>query len=108
MWLSHADIAPTPKISRSLSYLIVTAAFHRHHHSANQPETNSNYGEVLTIWDRLFGSLSGASGDIERIGLGDAHDKGADSLIQQLLLPFRPNPVVVNPTTPSVPHSADR
>jgi hypothetical protein len=36
--------------------VIVTPAMHRVHHSRWQPETDSNYSAVLSIWDRLFGT----------------------------------------------------
>jgi sterol desaturase/sphingolipid hydroxylase (fatty acid hydroxylase superfamily) len=28
------------------------------HHSSWQPETDSNYGQVFSFWDRLFGTYS--------------------------------------------------
>jgi sterol desaturase/sphingolipid hydroxylase (fatty acid hydroxylase superfamily) len=33
--------------------VLVTPAMHRVHHSKRQIETDSNYGSVLSIWDRL-------------------------------------------------------
>jgi sterol desaturase/sphingolipid hydroxylase (fatty acid hydroxylase superfamily) len=100
-WISHADVAPAPRLSRLISLLIVTPGFHHRHHSAWHPETDSNYGEVLTIWDRLFGTQSSDARPVARYGLGDDYDRDAGALIGQLKLPF------INPTTPSAPHSAD-
>jgi sterol desaturase/sphingolipid hydroxylase (fatty acid hydroxylase superfamily) len=31
---------------------------HKVHHHRNQPYTDTNYGAVLSIWDRLFGTFS--------------------------------------------------
>ena len=90
MWLSHADITSAPRISALLATLFVTPAFHHRHHSAEQVYTDSNYGEVLTIWDRLFGTTSALDGDVERYGLGDDYDRDAASLSGQLKLPFKP------------------
>ncbi len=39
-----------------MSRLLVTPFVHAVHHSDLQAETDSNYGSVLTIWDRLFGT----------------------------------------------------
>ncbi len=32
---------------------------HRNHHSNRQKETDSNYGTILSIWDRLLGAFRG-------------------------------------------------
>ena len=88
-WIVHADIAPFPKISAFFDKLIVTPAVHHRHHSAKQIETDSNYGELLSIWDRLFGSFTVPVGEVERYGLGDSYDIEAYSLASQLKLPFK-------------------
>lgn len=88
MSLGHADIAMRNTAPRFLPWLVVTPAFHARHHSARQAETDSNYGEVLTLWDHLFGSASKASGPVARFGLGDRYDADAASLKGQLRLPF--------------------
>ena len=36
---------------------LVTAAMHRLHHSRRDDEANANYGTLLSVWDRLFGSF---------------------------------------------------
>jgi len=41
---------------RVLRRLLVTPDVHRVHHSVKPSETNSNYGNFLLIWDRIFGS----------------------------------------------------
>ncbi len=88
MGLGHAKVAASPRLSSLCSLLVVTPAFHAFHHSACQPETDSNYGEVLTIWDHLLGTTSRRKGDVDRFGLGDAYDSDAASLAGQLKLPF--------------------
>lgn len=88
MSFGHANIAPRPRLSRTVALLFVSPSFHQIHHSAHRPDTDSNYGEVLTIWDRLFRSVGRVAGPIERFGLGDAYDADAASLLGQLRLPF--------------------
>jgi alkylglycerol monooxygenase len=40
-----------------LKYIVVTPSLHRiHHASAPSPYIDKNYGEVFSIWDRLFGT----------------------------------------------------
>lgn len=89
MTLGHANIAPRPTLSRLISTLLVSPAFHQIHHSAHRPETDSNYGEVLTIWDRLLGTMGRIEGAVARFGLGDAYDAEAASFKSQIKLPFK-------------------
>lgn len=49
----HSNIRFPEQIDRALRWVIVTPSIHRVHHSIDQTETDSNYGSVLSIWDRL-------------------------------------------------------
>jgi len=40
-----------------LGYIFTTPSLHRTHHSVERKEHDSNYGAVLSIWDRMFGTL---------------------------------------------------
>jgi len=53
----HSNIRISAGVDRSLRWLIVTPWMHYVHHSRWQPETDSNYASVLSIWDRLFRSF---------------------------------------------------
>jgi sterol desaturase/sphingolipid hydroxylase (fatty acid hydroxylase superfamily) len=52
---SHANLRLPARIDRILRRLIVTPSVHVIHHSALRDETDSNYGAIFTVWDRLFG-----------------------------------------------------
>lgn len=41
---------------QAISRLIITPSLHRVHHSTLRKEHDSNYGIVLSLWDRLFGT----------------------------------------------------
>jgi sterol desaturase/sphingolipid hydroxylase (fatty acid hydroxylase superfamily) len=43
---------------RWLELAVVTPSLHRVHHAREHEYLDRNYGEVLTIWDRLFGSFA--------------------------------------------------
>lgn len=88
MAFGHAAIRPGGTVLRAIAVVFVTPDFHRRHHSAWQPETDSNYGDVLTIWDRLFGTRCRSEHSVARFGLGDAYDADAAKLAAQLKLPF--------------------
>jgi sterol desaturase/sphingolipid hydroxylase (fatty acid hydroxylase superfamily) len=40
-----------------LEYIVVTPSHHRVHHSSNPEYLDKNYGDVLIIWDKLFGTF---------------------------------------------------
>ena len=46
------------KGEKLLGHVIIVPALHRTHHSTQRHEHDSNYGAVLSLWDRLFGTLS--------------------------------------------------
>jgi sterol desaturase/sphingolipid hydroxylase (fatty acid hydroxylase superfamily) len=39
-----------------LEYIIVTPSHHRAHHSSNPEYLDKNYGDMLIIWDKIFGT----------------------------------------------------
>ena len=51
---SHANIKMSLVVDKALSYIIVTPHFHKVHHHFVQPYTDSNYGNIFSIWDHLF------------------------------------------------------
>jgi sterol desaturase/sphingolipid hydroxylase (fatty acid hydroxylase superfamily) len=53
---AHADIRLPARVDRWLRWVIVTPDLHRTHHSTVLREGNSNFGQVFTIWDRMFGT----------------------------------------------------
>jgi sterol desaturase/sphingolipid hydroxylase (fatty acid hydroxylase superfamily) len=54
---THTNIRLPGAVDRSLRWLFMTPNMHCLHHSSLQPETDSNYGQVFTVWDRLFGTF---------------------------------------------------
>ena len=55
-FFSHANVRLPKSLDRIVRWALVTPNMHSLHHSSHQPETDSNYGEVFTVWDRLFGT----------------------------------------------------
>ena len=54
--LTHANIQVPNWIDKPLSWIFVTPNFHKVHHHYLQPHTDSNYGNIFSIWDHLFGT----------------------------------------------------
>jgi sterol desaturase/sphingolipid hydroxylase (fatty acid hydroxylase superfamily) len=53
----HSNLRLSGRADRCLRWLIVTPWMHFVHHSRWQPETDSNYSSLLSVWDRIFGSF---------------------------------------------------
>ena len=53
---SHANIKLPRKIDHALSYVLVSPDMHKVHHHYVLPYTDSNYGNIFSIWDRLLGT----------------------------------------------------
>lgn len=54
---NHANIAIPEKWDTLLSYFIVSPNMHKVHHHYKLPYTDSNYGNIFSVWDRLFGTF---------------------------------------------------
>jgi sterol desaturase/sphingolipid hydroxylase (fatty acid hydroxylase superfamily) len=54
---NHANIALPKKGDTTMSYLIVSPDMHKVHHHYKLPYTDSNYGNIFSLWDRLFGTF---------------------------------------------------
>jgi exosortase len=87
---SHANLRLDPSLDRLLRRLVVTPSQHAVHHSDLQPETDSNYGSVLTVWDRFFGTyVDPQDARIPRFGLDYFRRPGDARLLRVLQQPFR-------------------
>ena len=53
---SHANIKLPKKIDMAISYILVSPDMHKIHHHYVLPYTDSNYGNIFAIWDRIFGT----------------------------------------------------
>ncbi|MGB3165212.1 MAG: sterol desaturase family protein [Alteraurantiacibacter sp.] len=88
---THSNLSlPTP-FDRAVRRVLVTPDMHRVHHSVCMRETNSNYGTVLSGWDRLFGTYRAATQKPPRtmpIGLEEWQDERPAKLGFSLSLPF--------------------
>ena len=54
---NHANIVLPKKLDVLLSYFIVSPDMHKVHHHYVLPYTDSNYGNIFSVWDRLFGTF---------------------------------------------------
>ena len=87
---NHGNIKISKSFDIALRKLIVTPNMHRIHHSAEEKETNSNYGFNLSVWDKLFGTYNKRSKKRDNIiiGLKELNNKNK-SLFFLIFSPFK-------------------
>lgn len=87
--IEHANIRLNGTVDRYLRLLIVTPHMHKVHHSRNQIETDSNYSNIFSVWDRLFGTYTGQV-DFQKLRYGlDGFDVKEKQTLRGLLkMPF--------------------
>jgi sterol desaturase/sphingolipid hydroxylase (fatty acid hydroxylase superfamily) len=85
----HANIRLPATLDRWLRLLFVTPNMHKVHHSRHLPETDMNYSNLLSIWDRLGRSYSQGPNlaDIH-YGLDGFDDQEKQSVAGLLKMPF--------------------
>lgn len=54
---NHANIALPRSLDRAFAWVFVSPDMHKVHHHYVLPYTDSNYGNVFSVWDRLFGTF---------------------------------------------------
>ncbi len=85
----HANFRLPEKVDRWLSLLFVTPNMHHVHHHFEQPYTDTNYGDILSIWDRMFGTFSRLEADKTVFGIDNYMETEENANYLNLLkIPF--------------------
>ena len=82
---NHANIKLPTKLDKYLSYIIVSPDMHKVHHHYVLPYTDSNYGNIFAIWDRLFGTYMYLERESIVYGVDTFPDETENSSISGLL-----------------------
>jgi len=85
----HANIRFPDWLENIFGYLLSTPNFHRVHHSRQQSQTDSNYGDFFCIWDRLFGTFKKVKPEQLQFGLDDFMEGKKHTLWYMVTAPFR-------------------
>lgn len=86
----HSNVAVPERLDAWLRALVVTPRMHKVHHSRAKAETNSNYANIFSLWDRIFGTYRSAPPAVPAYGLEGHDDPQLQSLRGLLLGPLRP------------------
>ena len=89
--ITHANIGLPRSLDIVISYVFVTPNMHKVHHHFQLPLTDKNYGNIFSIWDRIFGTYHSVK-DSKSIVYGiDTHmnDEKVNSFSDLFLIPFK-------------------
>lgn len=86
---THANIRLPKKLDIMMSWVLVSPDMHKVHHHYMLPYTDTNYGNIFSIWDRLLGTFSSLKNEKLVYGIDTHPDVDSNTNIQQLLkIPF--------------------
>ncbi len=82
---THANMRLPVSLDKALSYFLISPNMHKVHHHWKQPYTDSNYGAVFSIWDRLLGTFKSLNIKEVRYGLDRYYPEEKDEDVLMLL-----------------------
>lgn len=86
---SHANIQFPAKLDRVLRWVFVTPSMHRVHHHYVLPYTDTNFGNIFSVWDHIFGTYAHLDNEDIVFGIDTHPDPKEHSNIWELLkMPF--------------------
>lgn len=85
---NHANIRLPGRLDKALSWVIVSPDMHKVHHHYMRPQTDSNYGNIFSVWDHVFGTYNATPVKDLRYGLDVLDDAQDEKLGYQLRVPF--------------------
>lgn len=89
----HANIRLPGMADRILSWIFISPNMHKVHHHWKQPYTDSNYGAIFSIWDRLLGTYRQLDPSELRYGIDkDYPEEKDEDFLQMLKNPFLDKP----------------
>ncbi|GGX02487.1 sterol desaturase family protein [Aquimarina muelleri] len=86
---NHANISLPKQVDRVISWIIVSPDMHKVHHHHMLPYTDTNYGNIFSIWDRIFRTYSKLPNQDLVYGVDTYPEVNSNTTILKLLkLPF--------------------
>jgi len=97
---THANIKLPKKADYLLSYFLVSPDMHKIHHHYRLPYTDSNYGNIFSVWDRIFGTYKKMDREDLIYGVDVFPDEVKNGQVMELLkqpfLPYQKPTIIPN------------
>lgn len=87
-YFTHANINMPVWLDKPLSLVFITPNMHKFHHHFERPWTDTNFGNIFSFWDRIFGTLVYGDPRKVRYGLDVLEDQRDSDVAYQFQIPF--------------------
>jgi sterol desaturase/sphingolipid hydroxylase (fatty acid hydroxylase superfamily) len=85
---NHANIRVPLWLDKPISWIFVSPNMHKVHHHFKRPYTDTNYANIFSLWDRIFGTFAYDDPKNLRYGLDILDGTPDESLLYQFRIPF--------------------
>jgi sterol desaturase/sphingolipid hydroxylase (fatty acid hydroxylase superfamily) len=87
---AHMNYQLPKKLDTIIGFVFITPNLHHVHHHYQLPYTDCNYGDVLSIWDRLFGTFGSLEREDTVFGIDTHMDENLNGkFVNVLKIPFQ-------------------
>ena len=87
-YFSHANIGLPVWLDKMISVIFITPNMHKFHHHFERPWTDSNFGNIFSFWDRIFGTLVYDDPKKVQYGVDVVDPNKSEDILYQFKLPF--------------------
>lgn len=88
-YFSHANMKLPLWLDKAISLLFVSPNMHKFHHHFEVPWTDTNYGNIFSIWDRILGTFVYEDTIDIVYGLDILDEEKSNDIMYQLKVPFK-------------------
>jgi sterol desaturase/sphingolipid hydroxylase (fatty acid hydroxylase superfamily) len=90
-YMTHANMELPIWLDKTISAVFISPNMHKFHHHYERPWTDTNYGNIFSVWDRVFGTFVYSDPHKIQYGLDVTDATKSDELEYQIKLPFNKN-----------------
>ena len=88
--LAHTSFRLPESVNKIVGVVFITPNLHHVHHHYQLPYTDCNYGDVLSVWDRLFGTFRELGTEHTHFGIDTHMDEQVNGRFPNILrIPFQ-------------------
>jgi sterol desaturase/sphingolipid hydroxylase (fatty acid hydroxylase superfamily) len=88
--IAHTEFRLSDRANKIVGLIFITPNLHHVHHHYRLPYTDCNYGDVLSIWDRLFGTFEELDREDTHFGIDTHMDEEVNGkFLNVVKIPFQ-------------------
>jgi sterol desaturase/sphingolipid hydroxylase (fatty acid hydroxylase superfamily) len=85
---NHANFRMPATLDKTISWVFVSPNMHKAHHHYKRPLTDTNYSNIFSLWDRIFGTLAYVDPKNLKYGLDVLEGHNDEDISYQFRIPF--------------------